>query len=101
MSASPHPSTHSLSFIFPVPVSSTFKQKTHSVSVCVCACACLCLFLCSCVCHSRVNKALLAGLWADHGAAGAEGLNLIAMALGLTVKEVREGGQGCLCACVF
>lgn len=51
-------------------------------------CDLLCAVLCFC---SRVSKTLLAGLWADHGGS-ADGLNLIAMALGLPVKEVRGLG---------
>lgn len=41
----------------------------------------------------RISKELLQGLWEQHGSSGADGLNIIAMALGLTVIEVR-GGRG-------
>lgn len=51
------------------------------------------------VTHRRISKAMLAGLWSDHGG-DAEGLNLIAMALGLPVKEVR-GSAMCRCDRVF
>jgi hypothetical protein len=46
----------------------------------------------------RVPKALLLGLWEEHGG-DADGLNLMAMNLGITVQEVRwwVGGWGWVC----